>query len=56
MSASWRRPRFADAAGSASTSISTILAPLIGWGLYSESLGREMGFYKDPYSRFGQLT
>ena len=27
-----------------------------GWGLYSESLGREMGFYKDPYSRFGQLT
>jgi uncharacterized protein (DUF885 family) len=27
-----------------------------GWGLYAESLGREMGFYKDPYSRFGQLT
>ena len=27
-----------------------------GWGLYSESLGEEMGFYKDPYSRFGQLT
>jgi len=27
-----------------------------GWGLYSESLGTEMGFYKDPYSRFGQLT
>lgn len=27
-----------------------------GWGLYSESLGKEMGFYKDPYSRFGQLT
>jgi uncharacterized protein (DUF885 family) len=27
-----------------------------GWGLYSESLGREMGFYKDPYARFGQLT
>jgi len=27
-----------------------------GWGLYSESLGGEMGFYKDPYSRFGQLT
>jgi len=27
-----------------------------GWGLYSESLGAEMGFYKDPYSRFGQLT
>jgi len=27
-----------------------------GWGLYSESLGVEMGFYKDPYSKFGQLT
>ncbi len=27
-----------------------------GWGLYSEGLGEEMGFYKDPYSKFGQLT
>jgi uncharacterized protein (DUF885 family) len=27
-----------------------------GWGLYSESLGEEMGFYEDPYSKFGQLT
>lgn len=27
-----------------------------GWGLYAESLGSEMGFYKDPYSKFGQLT
>lgn len=27
-----------------------------GWGLYAESLGYEMGFYQDPYSRFGQLT
>ena len=27
-----------------------------GWGLYSESLGAEMGFYTDPYSKFGQLT
>ncbi|HET8647537.1 MAG TPA: DUF885 domain-containing protein, partial [Vicinamibacteria bacterium] len=27
-----------------------------GWGLYAESLGAEMGFYQDPYSRFGQLT
>ena len=27
-----------------------------GWGLYSESLGEEMGFYTDPYSKFGQLT
>ena len=27
-----------------------------GWGLYSESLGDELGMYKDPYSKFGQLT
>lgn len=27
-----------------------------GWALYSESLGPAMGFYQDPYSRFGQLT
>lgn len=27
-----------------------------GWGLYSESLGPELGFYKDPYSKYGQLT
>jgi uncharacterized protein (DUF885 family) len=27
-----------------------------GWGLYSESLGFEMGFYQDPYSHFGALT
>ena len=26
-----------------------------GWALYAESLGASMGFYADPYSRFGQL-
>ena len=27
-----------------------------GWGLYSEWLGLEVGFYTDPYSNFGRLT
>jgi uncharacterized protein (DUF885 family) len=27
-----------------------------GWALYAESLGEAMGFYTDPYSKFGQLT
>lgn len=27
-----------------------------GWALYCEYLGTEMGFFKDPYSRFGKLT
>ena len=27
-----------------------------GWGLYSESLGYDLGLYEDPYSQFGQLT
>jgi len=27
-----------------------------GWGLYAESLGEDLSMYKDPYSKFGQLT
>ncbi len=27
-----------------------------GWGLYSEFLPKEMGFYEDPYSDFGRLA
>ncbi len=27
-----------------------------GWGLYSEWLGKEAGFYTDPYDDFGRLT
>ncbi|MGO1070202.1 DUF885 domain-containing protein [Lysobacter sp. CA199] len=27
-----------------------------GWGLYSEDLGKEVGFYQYPYSDFGRLS
>jgi uncharacterized protein (DUF885 family) len=27
-----------------------------GWALYSERLGKDIGFYQDPYSDYGRLT
>ena len=36
--------------------VSPYTAFVEGWGLYSESLGYQIGLYKDPYSKFGQLT
>lgn len=27
-----------------------------GWGLYTEKLAKEMGFYQDPYSDFGRIV
>lgn len=27
-----------------------------GWALYAESLGDELGFFKDPYSKYGNLS
>jgi prolyl oligopeptidase len=45
-------PRFRrDAGGDGGT-----IAFNEGWGLYAESLGDELGLYRDPYSKFGQLT
>lgn len=32
------------------------MAYIEGWALYAEALGLDMGFYRDPYSKFGLLA
>ncbi|MGA2186703.1 MAG: DUF885 domain-containing protein [Bryobacteraceae bacterium] len=49
---------YAQAAGDLPTYRKTTWFPAYGegWALYAESLGGELGLYRDPYSRFGQLA
>jgi uncharacterized protein (DUF885 family) len=35
---------------------SSFTAYIEGWGLYSEFIPKEIGYYKDPYSDFGRLA
>ena len=38
-----------------SASMSGYTAYIEGWGLYAERLGKDVGFYQDPYSDYGRL-
>ena len=38
-----------------SASIGDYTAYTEGWGLYAERLGKDVGFYQDPYSDYGRL-
>ncbi len=45
----------ADGSAGVSQAVQDYTAFTEGWGLYSERLGKDIGFYQDPYSDYGRL-